>query len=295
MSLAMEHSGFPSDETLAAFIDGRVDPGTRARVIEHLTDCSECYSVFVGATEMPVADGAERERVDPFRRARISVAVGSIAAAAAIGFLVTPAGQRLYRPDSVAALAAVAPAARTFDGRLSGFPYRPPARVLRGPESDPAHDPANWKLLGMAAKVQERAAASRSVENLRALGVSQLLLGDADEAVRTMSEGLEMESGLAGLGPAIEASDDAMFLSDLSAALASRAARSRLAADFALAARAADRAWTIKPSPEAAWNRAVAAELLRGRAAAASAWRDYLAVDSTSEWAGEVRRRLGQG
>ena len=49
----MEHTGFPSDETLAAFIDGRLDAETRANVIAHMTTCSECYSVFLSATEMP--------------------------------------------------------------------------------------------------------------------------------------------------------------------------------------------------------------------------------------------------
>src|SRR5436305_13143880 len=123
--MTMEHAGFPSDETLAAFIDGRVDAQTRGRVIGHLAGCAECYSVFVGATEMPAAADAEVSNVRPFKRARWAIAVSAIAAAAAIGFFVTPAGQRLYRPDGLAALAAVAPSQRTFDGRLSGFPYRP--------------------------------------------------------------------------------------------------------------------------------------------------------------------------
>src|SRR5258706_16081748 len=45
----MEHTGFPSDETLAAFLDGRLDPDTRRRVVEHMTTCDECYSVVMGA------------------------------------------------------------------------------------------------------------------------------------------------------------------------------------------------------------------------------------------------------
>src|SRR2546430_1543511 len=44
----MEHTGFPSDETLAAFLDGRLDPETRRRVVEHMTTCDECYSVVMG-------------------------------------------------------------------------------------------------------------------------------------------------------------------------------------------------------------------------------------------------------
>src|SRR5438309_4047082 len=98
----MEHAGFPSDETLAAFIDGRVDADTRGRVVEHLASCAECYSVFIGATEMPAAT-ADLSNVRPFRRIRYVAAAAALAAAAAIGFFVTPAGQRLYHPDGLAA------------------------------------------------------------------------------------------------------------------------------------------------------------------------------------------------
>src|SRR3954452_1947053 len=58
----MEHSGFPSDETLAAFIDGRLDDVTRRRVIEHMTSCDECYAVYLAATEMQKAGGAAPPR-----------------------------------------------------------------------------------------------------------------------------------------------------------------------------------------------------------------------------------------
>src|SRR5689334_19639456 len=184
--MAMEHAGFPSDETLAAFIDGRADAETRARVLEHLTTCSECYSVFIGTTEMPAATTADLSNVKPFRRFRYAVATAAIAAAAAIGFFVTPAGQRLVRPDGLAALASAEPATRSFAGRVSGFPYREPAAVTRGIEADPAHNPANYKLLDVAAKVQERALKSPTIENLHALGVSQLLLGDSSNAVQTL-------------------------------------------------------------------------------------------------------------
>src|SRR5437763_6375517 len=153
----MEHAGFPSDETLAAFIDGRVDADTRGRVLEHLTTCSECYSVFIGATEMPAAAAADASNVKPFRRVRNAIATAAIAAAAAIGFFVTPAGQRLVHPDGLAALASAEPSTRSFSGRISGFPYREPAPVARGAQIDPAHNPANYKLLDVAAKVQERA------------------------------------------------------------------------------------------------------------------------------------------
>jgi hypothetical protein len=274
----MEHAGFPSDETLAAFIDGRVDAETRGRVVEHLATCAECYSVFMGSTEMPAATAGDVSNVRPFRRLRYVAAVAAIAAAAAIGFFVTPAGQRLYHPDGLAALATAAPLSRTFEGRLSGFPYRDPAPVQRGANAtEPTQDPANHKLLGVSAKVQERALKSPTVENLHALGVSQLLLGDATNAVQTLGEAVEKSGGL-------DASDDFALISDYSAALSTRAARERSSDSAALGTRAAERAWSLRHSPETAWNRAIALDT-------PEAWRDYLALDSTSDWAKEARSR----
>ena len=277
----MEHAGFPSDETLAAFIDGRVDAETRARVLEHLTTCSECYSVFIGTTEMPAAAAADLSNVKPFRRVRYFVASAAIAAAAAIGFFVTPAGQRLVHPDGLAALASAEPSTRSFAGRISGFPYREQAATMRGgAEVDPAHNPANYKLLNVAAKVQERASKSPTVDNLHALGVSQLLLGDSSSAVQTLGDAVSKSGGL-------DASTDVALISDYAAALSARAQQMRSSDSAALAARAAERAWSLRHTPETAWNRAVAVDT-------PDAWRDYLALDSTSDWAREARARAAR-
>jgi len=283
----MEHAGFPSDETLAAFIDGRVDVDTRTRVIEHMSGCSECYSVFIGSTEMPAASAAEESNVSPFRRARWAVAAAAVAAAAAIGFFVTPAGQELFHPAGLVALADAAPASRTFQGRLTGFPYRQPAPVSRGAQSDPSRDPANYKLLNASAKVQQDVSKSASIENLHAFGVSQLLLGNADGAVQTLRAALDKRGGA-------DKSEEIALLNDYAAALSSRASQLRRDDDAALAATVANRAWSLQHSPETAWNRAVSIESLRGTAAAESAWRDYLALDSTSDWAREARTHLAR-
>src|ERR1043166_4235240 len=77
---AMEHTGFPSDETLAAFIDGRLDPETRGKVIAHMTTCSECYSVFVNATEMTAAAAPPELSRRSSRTGWLAVAVAATAA-----------------------------------------------------------------------------------------------------------------------------------------------------------------------------------------------------------------------
>lgn len=54
---------------------------------------------------------------------------------------------------------------------------------------------------------------------------------------------------------------------------------------------AAQKAWALRPTPDTAWARADALETLAGAEVAASAWDDYLQLDSTSPRAQEARRR----
>src|SRR3954469_21413671 len=46
-----EHSPFPSDETLAAYIDGRLDEETRRRVVEHMAECPVCLDLAISGNE----------------------------------------------------------------------------------------------------------------------------------------------------------------------------------------------------------------------------------------------------
>src|SRR5437763_14755509 len=92
----MEHSGFPSDETLAAFIDGRLDDVTRRRVVEHMTTCDECYAVCLAATEMQKASGSPppRRRASHRHFGTATLAVSS-AAALLVTVLMTPLHRHL--------------------------------------------------------------------------------------------------------------------------------------------------------------------------------------------------------
>jgi len=288
----MEHTGFPSDETLAAFIDGRLDAETRAKVIAHMTTCAECYSVFLNATELP-SRAAARDAWQP-RRAWIAVTATTAAAAIACIVLITPVRDRLlHRDDGMTLLAKAAPAQRTIAGRISGFPYQPSAPVMRGSKFDPLQNPANASLLTAAAGVQRSVAARRTAANLHASGVANLLLGKDDVAIDTLREALLAETGQRTVTAAIAESDDVPLLNDLSAALSNRAiATRRPIPDAVEAVRCADRAWRIGRTPEAAWNRAIAIEALNGRARAMTAWHDYLAIDAASPWAAEARKRI---
>ncbi|MEA2336471.1 MAG: hypothetical protein QOE82_478 [Thermoanaerobaculia bacterium] len=291
----MEHTGFPSDETLAAFIDGRLDPETRSQVISHMTTCSECYSVFVSATEMPAEFSVPAIARFSSRYAWLGVGGAALAAALAVVLLVTPLRERVlpHGDDGMALLAKAAPKERTIFGRISGFPYQPMAPVMRSRTSDPMKNPANAALLTASAGVQRSVKEHPTAANLHASGVANLLLGSSDTAIDLLHQSLLAETGERTVSAAIDDSDDVALLNDLSVALSNRAALKRRALpDAAEALKCADRAWRVGQTPEAAWNRAVATEALNGSKGAQRAWREYLAIDPTSPWAAEANKRI---
>lgn len=287
----MEHTGFPSDETLAVFIEGRLDPETRKKVIAHMATCAECYSVFMSATEMTAALAPPDTSRRSSRPAWIAVGASAMAAVIAIVvFVALP-----NRDGGMTALARAAPDDRTIGGRLSGFRYQPMKSGKRGGLIyDPMKDPANAKLMTAAAAVKSSANERRSAANLHALGVANLLLlGDhGDAAIDTMHEALRVETGKRDVDSAIRDSNDVSLLNDLSVALANRAATNQHPSDKGESMRCAERAWQLGRTPEAAWNRAVAVELFSGPHSAWTAWHDYLAIDPSSRWADEARKKL---
>ena len=226
----MEHSGFPSHETLAAFVDGRLDTQTRRRVIEHMADCNECRGLFVTATAIRTDRGESAARTISARSMRRRRA-GLLAAILAVTVGIVLSWQLMLRrrpdplPPGVAHLVAASAKldARNTEARISGFPYRPVQKTLRGKAPDT--DPEQWKryseLLSAAGDIQEHAR-DKSPANLHALGISQLLLGHFPEARIDLEKAVQTETGRSGISEAIHASKDAQLLSDLSAATSCR-------------------------------------------------------------------------
>ena len=290
----MEHTGFPSDETLAAFIDGRLDPETRGKVIAHMATCSECYSVFMSATEMAAVVASPNGSRRSSKREWIAVAGMTLAAAIAIVFLFTPIRNLVlpHQDNGMEALAKAAPDQRTIAGRISGFRYQPMVHLVRSAPADPMKDLANGNLKTTAAAVLRAADARPSPANLHAAGVAYLLLGHNDEAIKNLHAALLTETGERSVTAAIDDSNDVALLNDLSAALSDRNSLRRNLDDVAESLRCADKAWRIGGTQEAAWNRAIATEILHGPGSAKTAWQDYLAMDRTSPWATEARKKL---
>jgi len=166
--------------------------------------------------------------------------------------------------------------------RLSGdFPYRDVKPQLRGREVSSMSAPASlWTVI-------ERLRQD-GVER-HALGVSYLLVGDPKDAAATLEQTLRSSTNQRGeIAEAIRRSPDAALLNDL--------AVTYLAVDDSspqsLALEAAQRAWSIARTPAIAWTRAVVIDSYHVRECSIAAWRDYLALDSRSQWSGFAQRRL---
>jgi tetratricopeptide (TPR) repeat protein len=286
------HAAFPSDETLAAFIDGKLDETTRRRVVEHMATCAECYDIVLGANEL-----RGETNVVPFQRRRYGV-IALVAAAAAViaALFVGPIRERLMprEKSGLAALIDAAPQQRTVEGRLGGFPYQPLKPTMRSGEKEDLSS-EHLKLESAALRVADDARASPTVENLHAAGAASLLLGNDDEAIKAFDEALHRSTGEADRVAAIRKSTDPSLLSDLAVAYISRGRKRANADDLRIANEAADRAWKLAPTPEHAWNRALAIERASGAPQAAAAWNDYLRLDPSSPWAAEAQKHVSPG
>lgn len=286
----------PADETLAAFIDGRLEPEARRNVMEHVANCENCYAVASAAWDYQQEERAEAGVVvarPQFRRRTFRIL--AVAAALAGVMLLIPAVRErlLSRGTSMESLARASASLdyRVIEPRLSGgFEYRPKARVMRGAGEETADQ---WRIMRVASDAQKAAERNPTPAALQTSGAAKLLLGEAQDAVRMLEDAVRRATGQPDINKAIEQSRDAQLLSDLSAAYYVLGQREDRAQDLARAANAAARARRLDPhSAEAAWNRAVALDAMNVSAAARQAWMDYLALDSTSPWAAEARQRL---
>src|SRR5687767_9374838 len=63
----------PPLEDIAAFLDGKLSEGERARIVAHLADCESCYAVFAGAARFQLEEEEEEEFQEPAAAAAATV------------------------------------------------------------------------------------------------------------------------------------------------------------------------------------------------------------------------------
>ncbi len=264
-----------TDETLAAFADGRLRGKERQAVIEHLSTCGEdCRDDLAAISEAKelgvIEDEGNVVRGNFVRRAVLAAA----AAAAVVMILPVPRVQewiRFQRTGGVSELVAASATLerRATEARLSGgFPYQEPPPTYRSGEGSKDVSP-NMQL-----------AAYRVVEkgNNHGKGLAYLHLNEREAAIAALEEAVKSSP------------KNALLLSDLAAAYLDRARYGGGEAYRPKAVEASRRAWSMKQTPEIAWNRALALEK-NGDPSAKQAWEDYLKLDPSSPWAEEVQTR----
>lgn len=290
-----QHSACPSDETLAAFIDGRLDEETRKRVVAHAADCEVCYGTVMASRAWEANETDSTVEHLPIARRNFQYGLIGAAAALAVFLLLQPATARYREWHDQKALRTAANELpeRPIESRLSlDLEYR---RFVqhRGPSTE---DSGNPELLQAFDVINDANDTHPTAATHHSLGLACLLLGDYAKAVTELSDAVEQQTSKPDIHAAIAHCDDVKLLNDLSAAFESRASHTDEPSVRALAQQAAERALQIdRRSTIAAWNLAVAIERNGSRSAAVSAWSDYLRLDPTSAWSTEAidrRRRL---
>jgi hypothetical protein len=277
----MEQMPHPTDETLAAFIDDRLDQTARRTVIEHIALCAECRDIVMTGIDFQGSepDMAPQPVVTPFRftpHVTFGAAVG-LAAAAVVMLVFGPMlMQRKHEREDLDNLVAAANllSTRHLLPRLSGgFPHR----LYKGPIRGEGGKDEAGPLFDMRVDLIEAKPADD-----RVLAAAQLLDKKYGAAVSTLEQATKAKPR------------DPDLLNDLSAAYYARGAQKSNASDFAAALDAANRAWALKQTPEIAWNRALALSQQRDPVsqqpdllAAERAWDDYLEIEQDPDWKAE--------
>lgn len=272
----MEHTEFPSAETLAAFIDGQLDEETMQRVTEHVADCDECYATVTAARAWQQSE-AQQSNVVPLRRSHANRWSAAFAAAAAVAVVVwfsPPVQDRLAMHELVVAANHRQQRGHSELPLSADFDYRTAAAAYRGggdadEKQSNAKNRVGWEIAAATARIAER-------NDEHALGIAYLVSGDASNAVTHLSN---------AAGP-VERCSDAKLLSDLGAA-------EYAANDLGKARQAYTRAATLAPDyAPARFGLAQTLQDLGRKDEAKTEWNAYLKLDSSSPWAFEAREKL---
>jgi tetratricopeptide (TPR) repeat protein len=261
-----------SDETLAAFAEGRVDAKTRVEVLAHIETCSECMAAVLSATAHLHEEhgvSAPRRFPSPWWLAVAALLVAVVA---------VPLIRR--RGGPVARLVAVAPrSARVIEPRLSGgFAWAAFAGTDRAASETISVE--QMRVAGVAGELVEQAESHRDADAQHAAGLAMVMVRKPADAISRLEA-------------AVAQSENAPTLSDLAAARYAAASQLGRASLYPLALSAADRALALDPNlPEALFNRALILERIGLSGEARAAWERYLQVDPSSQWAREARTHL---
>ena len=269
MSERTENRPCPDAETLALFVEGKLQRHEIPAVLAHLDRCGTCLRAVRNAS----ADLEQPASRTPW----LAIAAAVLIAIAAVATF------QLRRGTSVDDLVELAPrSARVAETRLSGgFAYAPWKGPIRSDGG--ANDPEKMELVGLAGRLMQRADRERTADAQHDAGIALTLVDEPLDAVARLRDAASRAPG------------DARIQSDLAAAQYAAAERLGRPSMLPEALASADRALRIDPRlAEALFNRAVILERLGLTQVAREAWQHYLETDPSSPWAAEARERLSR-
>lgn len=285
---AMNHRAdtCPDLETIAAFLDARLDERERETVAGHVAACDKCYFIFTEASEARRVAAAQPSEPVPVvwwkRRQTMWSAAAGLAAAAALVIAVRVGPSLGPSEPSLDALVAAVGTERLVEPRLTGgFAYGPVRGPVRSGQAQARFVSPDVRLA--AARIEKDTTSQYSATAFHARGLAALVTGDVDRAVTTLEAAASQQP------------NDARILSDLGAAYLVRSAHTNTKDDLSKALATLNRATEIdRQLVEAQFNRAFTLERLGLTVEAREAWRSYLAIDDRTPWAVEARDRYQQ-
>jgi tetratricopeptide (TPR) repeat protein len=270
--------GCLDDETVAAYVDGRIEPEKRRLVDEHLASCEDCYALLSELLHQERETQAAKVVQLPKKQSggfswnrRTVFASGALAVIAASLVMIainlrSPIGPLVQ---------AVGEERLTMARPTGGFRYGPLRSRTRG-SSEPS---APLAVLTEATALRERATSSETPTNRHAWGIAMMLTGDLAGSIVMLGSARDHEP------------ENGAYESDLGAAFLTRFLDERRDDDATQAMESFERATSLDPSLAEAWfNKALLLEALGKTGDAATAWNRYLEIDSSSPWSNEARR-----
>lgn len=301
--MAVTPDRHPEAEQLARYTDDSLPANERAEIERHLGVCADCRDTVADTIAFlqieREAEAAEESAGTPpllpakpveplpFRARPRWVAVAGITGSIAALFLlvlliprnVAQFGAGEVPPRRELDVALVKESRRPTEGRLVEFRYAPAPSPTRG-NNDRNVSP---DVRIAAARIEQLAKAEDTPANREALGIAYLALGKIDEGIDAIENAVQRER------------QNAIFQSDLAAALLLRAKWYAQADDWIAALTAADRAIALDPKRrEAYFNRALALQGLNRTDEAVQAWEAYQRLDTSGPWFDESVRHLEQ-
>jgi len=257
-------------ETLAALADGRLEGEELDSVVSHLSWCKECGS----AVKDVLAFQRESQHYSSNRKVAIAAAIVLTVGITSI-VAREPFKAWLYGQTVKPLIEAVGSRPRPIEPRLASLPFSPLPSNTRSESLD-------IRLRIASGEIINRFRDTSSVNGQHASGVAKLAIGDTQGAIAELT------------AATTSSTRNATAWNDLAAAHYVAAIRLSRPDELRVALDMVDRALQIDDDlAEARFNRALILEKMGRRADAENAWRQFLALDDRSGWAGEARQHLG--